>query len=255
MGVCFGGGFMTTDLGNHAMPPEARQVLKDLGVAIPDQTSAQLACYLDLLLAANKHFNLTAVRDRDQAWRRLIVDSLTLLAEQDDLPQGASVIDVGSGGGLPGLPLAVARGDLRVTLLEATGKKARFLDRCVGDLSLASVRVVHGRAETIGQDPSHRQVYDVAVCRAVGPMNRVLEYLLPLVRVGGHALVMKGPKVEQELAEVGDALDLLGAGDLQVYDAYPEGCGYDMVIVRVAKDRPTPKLYPRQPGVPKQSPL
>lgn len=232
-----------------------RQTLERLGLQGPDQLMGPLQRYLDFLLEANQRVNLTAVRDRQQAWRRLILDSLTLVAPLSDCPEGARLVDVGSGGGLPGIPIAIARPGLRVTLLETTGKKARFLQDCVARLGLPSVRVVQDRAEVVGQDPSHRQVYDVAVCRGVGPMNRALEYTLPLVRVGGCLLTVKGTQVQCELEEATDALMILGGGELHVFDAYPDGFDESTLIVHVAKDRPTPSAYPRQPGVPQRCPL
>lgn len=233
----------------------ARESLIRLGLDTSETAYALLNQYLDQLLLANQQFNLTGIRDRDQAWDRLIVDSLTLLPGLEHMAGGSTIIDVGSGGGLPGVPIAIVRPDLHITLLEATGKKARFLQDCIDNLSLPSVRVVHQRAEALGQDQHHRQSYDVAVCRAVGPMNCVLEYLLPLVCVGGRALVMKGPNVESELEIAGDALSILGAGELCVFEAYPEDFGRDTVIVSVLKERPTPNAYPRRDGIPKQSPL
>lgn len=227
-----------------------------LAAIVDEVILTRLAQYLDLLLEANQRFNLTAVRDRDLAWRRLILDSLTLLPGLESLSQGSALIDVGSGGGLPGIPIAIAIPDLKVTLLETTGKKARFLEQCVSDLELASVRVIHGRAETVGQDPTYRQSYDVAVTRGVGPMNRILEYTLPLVRVGGWVYTIKGTGVQQELRDAGDALATLGAGEVAVYEAYPPSVGeQDTLIVGVAKDKVTPKIYPRLPGVPAKIPL
>jgi 16S rRNA (guanine527-N7)-methyltransferase len=238
-----------------AVPDFVREELGRIGVELPEPALASLAKYLDLLLEANQRFNLTAIRERDAAWHRHIIDSRTLAPALVELEAESTLIDVGSGGGLPGVPLAIARPDLRLTLLEATGKKARFLEECAQRLPLPSVRVLATRAETAGQDKAFRQQFDVAVCRAVGPMRELLEYTLPLVRVGGMLLAMKGPKAEAELAEAGDALDALGGGELQVYSAYPEGFGLDTVIISVIKDRPTPKGYPRAPGTPRQAPL
>lgn len=243
---------------NGSIPDAVRGDIDRLGLSdlVNDEVLARLAGYLDLLLEVNRQFNLTAVRDRDRAWGTLIVDSLTPLAGLEGLvPEGAGIIDVGSGGGLPGVPIALALPGVAVTLLEATGKKARFLERCVSELGIKNVRVVQGRAETVGQQGEHRERYDVSVCRAVGPMRVVLEYLLPLVRVGGVVMVMKGPKAEGELEEAGDAMVTLGAGQVRVYDAYPEGFGRDTVIVAVDKEGSTPKAYPRLPGVPGQTPL
>ena len=238
-----------------AVPSFVQDELPRLGVEAAPAMLERLAVYLDQLLEANRRFNLTAVRDRETAWRRHVIDSLTLLAGLETLPAGATIIDVGSGGGLPGIPLAIARPDLRVTLLEATGKKARFLEQCVATLALGNVQVVQDRAEHAGQSAAHRGRYDVAVCRALGPMNVLAEYTLPLVKQGGRVLAMKGPTVERELDAAADALATLGAGDLAVIDAYPPGFDRHTVIVSIVKDRPTPRAYPRLPGVPKQSPL
>ncbi len=237
------------------IPDFVHDELRRLGMEVPAELLERLARYLDLLLEANKRFNLTAIREPDAAWRRHIIDSLTILPGLDEVPEGAAVIDVGSGGGLPGVPIAICRPDLNLTLLEATGKKVGFLQECIDTLPLPNARTVQSRAETAGQDAAYRQQFDVAVCRAVGPMVELLEYTMPLLKVGGFLLAMKGPTVEAELAAAGDALDILGAGDLQVVDAYPEGSEYNTVIVRVEKERPTPRTYPRQPGIPRQSPI
>ncbi|MCC7408748.1 MAG: 16S rRNA (guanine(527)-N(7))-methyltransferase RsmG [Phycisphaeraceae bacterium] len=227
-----------------------------LGITLPPEVWGKLAGYLDLLLEANEKFNLTAVRDRDEAWRTHILDSLTLLAGLQDLTPGTRLADVGSGGGLPGVPLAIAAGpNLAVTLIEATGKKANFLRECATKLDLPNVTVVAERAEIVGHDPVHRQQYDLVTARALGPLRVLLEYTLPLLKVGGQLLAMKGPSVEEELDQSQRALEVLGAGEVSVFEPYPEGSGVRKVIVRVTKTRPTIKSYPRNPGTPKQTPL
>ena len=237
------------------IPDFVRTDLARLHLEVSEPELGQLARYLDLLLETNEQFNLTSVRDRDQAWRRHVLDSLTLLPHLADLAEGAGVIDVGSGGGQPGVPVAITQPRLRITLLEATGKKARFLERCVRELGLTQTRVVTARAELAGQDRAHRQKYDVAVCRALGPMREVLEYLLPLVRIGGEALAMKGPTVAAEMELAGNAMAVLGGGELEIVPAYPDGFAMDAVIVAVAKAQATPRAYPRPPGTPRHQPL
>jgi len=229
--------------------------LRELDIELtPDQLD-RLDRYLALVLDENTRTNLTAVREPELAWRRLIIDSLTVLPGLDELEPGSRVIDVGSGAGLPGMPVAIARPNLRVTMLESTGKKADFIRRAIQTLGLHNATVLQDRAETAGQSPEHREAYDACINRAVGPMNVLLEFSLPLVRSGGRVLAMKGPRAEQELDEAGDALTLLGACELAVIDAYPESFENDLVIVSIIKGTATPAEYPRLPGVPKKQPL
>lgn len=237
------------------IPAFVHEDLQRLGIELPQTLLDTLAAYLDRLLSANQRMNLTAIREPDAAWRRLIIDSLTILPWLDPVAEGGRVIDVGSGGGLPGLPVAIARGDLHIALLEATAKKATFLEETAKALALDNVHVHNARAEALGHMPAHRQQYDIAMSRAVGQMSAVLEWSLPLVQTGGAVLAMKGPKVEAELDRCGDALNLLGAGEVQVYDAYPAEFENNLVVVQVLKDRPTPKIYPREPGIAKRQPL
>ena len=210
-----------------------------------------LGDYLHRMLETNRKFNLTAVRDPDHAWMRHILDSLSLIPFLHGV---GTLIDVGSGAGLPGVPLAIARPEMSVTILESTGKKARFVRETAEAMGLHNVSVVNDRAETAGRDIHHRERYDAAVARAIGPMNVLLELTLPLVRVGGRVLAMKGRQAEAELQNVGDALMTLGGGEVAVYETLP-GIEPDAVAVEILKANPTPRTYPRRPGIPKQDPL
>jgi 16S rRNA (guanine527-N7)-methyltransferase len=237
----------------HVLHPPAafHAACQTIGLSLSEQEVTRLGLYLHELLETNRKFNLTAIREPDEAWMRHILDSLSLLGHLDD---ATSLIDVGTGGGLPGIPLAIAQDRCAVALLEATGKKARFCQGVIEKLHLHHARVVNERAETVGQDKGHRGAYDIAVARAVGPMRVLVELTLPLVTVGGRVLAMKGRRVEEELAEAGDALHLLGAGAIELYEALP-GIEDDAVIVEITKERPTPRTYPRRPGEPKSRPL
>src|SRR5690606_315212 len=199
-------------------PPGFLDAAGALGIEFDPGDVERLGRYLHLLLEANKIHNLTAVTDPDQAWTRHILDSLTLMSLLDsaegeepgaDTSESRQVIDVGSGGGLPGIPLAIVRPDLRFTLLEATGKKAAFLRQAIAELGLANAQVLAERAERAGQDPEHRERYDVAVARAVGPMAVIAELTVPFVKVGGQVLLIKGQKADEELAAAKQALYLL----------------------------------------------
>ena len=183
--------------------------------------------------------------------RALIEDSLVLL---DFLPPGRlRVIDVGSGGGLPGLPLRLARPDLQLTLLEANQRKAAFLVQAVATLGLADVEVVARRAEDAGHAERHREAYDFALARAVAPLPVLVELCLPFVAVGGRLLAMKtNAATEAESAK--GAIDRLGGELVEIGAAATAARSLGEVVV-VAKVRPTPPEFPRRPGVPGRRPL
>lgn len=209
----------------------------------------RLGRYLALLLDRTRHVNLTAITEPDEAWIRHVLDAMTLLPLLRAV--GARrVLDVGSGAGLPGIPLAVAMPDVRFTLLEATGKKARFIEEAAGLIAASNVRVVNDRAETIGHDrAAHRDRYDAVTARAVGRLPVLLELCVPLARVGGLVLAIKGERADEEIAEAEAALRTLGAA---VIDTRRSPTG---TVVVIEKLRPTPRIYPRRPGEPKRCPL
>lgn len=234
--------------------------IQALGLTLSGAQINLLARYLDLLLAKNEVMNLTAIKDRDLAWRRLILDSLTILPKVlEPLPDGRlaqTLMDVGTGGGMPGIPIAIACPDLKVTLLDATGKKVAFHKEVIAALELKNCKSIQGRAELVGLDKAnHRAKYDIVTNRAVGPMPQMLEYCIPLTKLGGRMLSMKGPKVVEELEDASDALQILGTADLDITPAWPEEYGNDLVIVSVIKAEPTKNAYPREGALIKHSPL
>jgi 16S rRNA (guanine527-N7)-methyltransferase len=179
----------------------------------------------------------------------LIADSLVLL---EHLGQGEKVVDVGSGGGLPGLPLKIARPSLSVTLVEADQAKAAFLVRACAALGLRDVEVIARRAEEVGRDPLYRESFDVAVARALAPMPVLAELCLPLVRVGGRLLAQKTET--EDLDAAARAIDALGGALSRVVSA-PSAARTAGTVVIVDKVRPTPAAYPRRPGVPARRPI
>jgi len=238
-----------------APTPAFLEAAQAYGVDFEGEDLPRLGLYLAMLIRTNQQFNLTAVDEPAQAWQRHILDSLTLVPllgeiKPHDLEVGLRVIDVGSGGGLPGLPLAICMPKVRFTLLEPTGKKARFLESVVERLRLANVRVLCDRAEVLGQHRGvHRECYDVAVARAVGPLAMLAELLVPFVRVEGAIMAIKGAKADAELAEAGEAIETLGAAHVGTVET-PTGR-----IVVLDKLTRTPRDYPRRDGEPKRAPI
>ncbi|MGH2400018.1 MAG: 16S rRNA (guanine(527)-N(7))-methyltransferase RsmG [bacterium] len=225
--------------------------LSAVGVTLsPDQVSL-LAKYLALVSRWRRRARLTAVTDLVSAARVHIADSLLVL--RAGVAPGASLIDVGSGAGLPGIPLKVARPDLSVTLLEPDARKAAFLELASADLGLA-LRVVAARAEDAAREPSLREQFDLAVARAVAPLPVACELTLPFVRSGGKTVLLKGPSVRHELDGGRAAAQTLGGGEPALIDARLAG-GERRVVVVVLKSKDSPPEFPRRSGVPQRRPI
>jgi 16S rRNA (guanine527-N7)-methyltransferase len=225
------------------------------GTTLTPEQHALLHRYLDLLEAGGRRMNLTRITDRAAAELLHVADSLTLLPF---LPSGPICIaDVGSGGGVPGIVLAIALPRAQVTLIESTGKKCRFLEESIAALGLGNASVLPGRAEDLaemgGQDGS-RERFDVVVARALATLSWVAEWCLPLARVGGEVLAMKGPKAAEELAKAKPVIRLLGGGEPQVEQAHLLGAEGHMII-RIPKRSPTPTRYPRKSTTTSGKPL
>lgn len=202
----------------------------------------------------NERLNLTSIVEPEEVALKHFVDSATVLRAVAPA-EGERLVDVGSGAGFPGVPLAIFRPDLRVTLIEASQKKAAFLGRLRDQLGLGNVEVLAVRAEEAGRQAAHREQHGVAVARAVAPLAVLWEYLLPLVRVGGLAVAQKGPGVAEELVAAGRAVGLLGGGEQMIHGfTLPRAAGERQIVV-VRKVNPTPEQYPRRPGVPAKKPL
>jgi 16S rRNA (guanine527-N7)-methyltransferase len=192
-----------------APPADFADRLSAFGVTVGPGAAEQLGAFLALLLAMNELVNLTAITTPSEAWSRHAFDALTLVPLLSDLPAGARLLDVGSGGGVPGIPLAIARPDLRVTLLDATEKKVAFLRAAIARLALPNVDAVCGRAEHVAAQ-SHAVTatgatmsgaYDVVVARAVAKLSTLLGWTAPFAKPGGHLLLIKGERAEIELKE------------------------------------------------------
>lgn len=216
--------------------PAARELLARLSIELDEAEETALARYLGMLFFANERFNLTRI-DRESAWTRHVVDSLSLLAPLASIDRVERAIDVGSGGGLPAIPLAIARPDIGFTLLEATGKKARFLEAVSRKLGLRNVAVLNDRAEKAARGPLREQ-FDVATSRAVGGLADLALWSVPFLRVGGLMLAIKGERAGEEVAAAKQPLYELHAavvGEIRTETN---------TIVVVEKQRKTPAKFP-----------
>jgi 16S rRNA (guanine527-N7)-methyltransferase len=219
----------------------------------PAQVAA-FEAYEKELLSWNARFNLTAIQEPSQIMFKHFLDSLScLLVMRESTLE--SVVDVGSGAGFPGLPLKIACPQIHLTLVESVGKKVAFLNHIISLLGLQNVTVVNERAETIGHQPEHRQKYDWAVARAVAIMPVLAEYLLPLVKIGGGMLAMKGENAPAETQAADQAFRILGGHLHRLVPVTLPGVSEERYLVIIGKIAATPENYPRRVGVPVKKPL
>lgn len=225
---------------------------KAIGVKITPEQGNKFQAYLELLLEWNEKINLTAITDPEEVVEKHFIDSLTLAAHCK-IKEGAKVADVGTGAGFPGLPLKLIRSDIQLTLLDGLNKRLVFLKEVCGALGIEA-EFLHKRAEEAGLDKKLRESFDVVTARAVAQLNVLSEYCLPLVKMKGYFVAMKGPGAEEELNAAKKALDLLGGRDVkQIPLTLPTAGERNLIVVQ--KKAFTPKGYPRHGGTITKHPI
>ena len=222
------------------------------GLHLDQRQLDQFATYAAELRRWNERVNLTAISSDPEIAVRHFLDSLRCAVSWGAAPN--SLIDVGAGGGFPGLPLKILRPELRLTLVESIEKKAVFLQHIAAELSLEDISIIVNRAETVGRADMHREQYDVAVARAVAKLRVLAEYCLPLCHVGGRFLAPKGAQIAGELADAQKAIAQLGGRIIALEDVDLPGVERRVLVV-VEKIAPTPPQYPRGVGIPAKRPL
>ena len=225
-----------------------------LGLKLTPRQIAAFQQYEQVLQSWNARINLTAIRDSEGIHTKHFLDSLTCLLSMRESPP-TRLIDVGTGAGFPGVPLKIVMPNLQLTLVESVGKKADFCRELVSCLKLERVEVIQARAEELGQSARHRQQYDWAVARAVANMPTLVEYLLPLVRLGGCVLAQKGESGPAEAQAAEKAIKLFGGHLRQLRKVTLPGVVDERYLIVVDKVAATPPLYPRRTGVPDKKPI
>ncbi len=222
---------------------ELRGCAREYGFELDGAQLAMFRTYMDSLLEWNEKVNLTSITAPREVAVKHFLDSMLVL-KYLKLPEGASVIDVGTGAGFPGLPMKILRPDLNVTLLDSLNKRLVFLSDILKKLNV-ECRAVHARAEEYGRKKENREAFGFAVSRAVARLPALCEYCLPFIKKGGFFAAMKGPDIEEELKSAANAVSLLGC-EVSAVEKYnlPNGDGRSMVIIR--RVRPLPEKYPRR---------
>lgn len=228
--------------------------IQELGLEAGKGQLEKFILYKNLLKEWNEKINITAIVDDEEIISKHFLDSLTILG-LDYFEGNKRLIDIGTGGGFPGLPMKILRNNLDITLLDSLNKRIRFLNEVIESLGLNGINALHGRAEEEARREDHREMYDLAVSRAVASLNTLSEYCLPFVKVGGYFISMKGPDVDEELKEGRRAIQILGARilDKKLISIPNTDIVHSLIIIE--KIRQTPTKYPRAGGKPRKNPL
>lgn len=211
--------------------------------------------YKELLKEWNNKINLTAITEDKQILMKHFIDSLEVVKY---INKNSTVIDVGTGAGFPGIVIAIYfKGDIKITLIDALNKRIDFLEEVIKELNLLNIEIVHARAEEFGQKEKYRESYDYAVSRAVAPLNILLEFDIPFIKVGGKCLLLKGTKLNEEIQKSNKALEKVNSKitNIYKYNYILDGEEYNRNIVEITKEKETPNKYPRNYGKIKKSPL
>ena len=208
--------------------------------------------YMQMLIECNEKMNLTAITDPDDIILKHFIDSLTILKE---IPRGAKVVDVGTGAGFPGIPISIMNETIKITLVDSLNKRLIFLQEVIKELKLQNVEIIHARAEEFGQDKKYRESFEVATSRAVANLSTLSEYLIPLVKVNGKCICMKGPDANEEINQAEKAIEVLGGKIKSVKEFVLPKSDIKRRIIIIDKINSTPKKYPRKPGTPSKEPI
>lgn len=230
-------------------------LIKELEEKYGEERTSMLVEYMDMILEKNQYINLTAVRDRDEALQKHIADSLSC-DFMEEYEAAENVIDIGTGAGFPGVPLAIVSPDKKFTLVDSLNKRLRIIDELTGELGIKNVTTVHGRAEDVGKSKEHREQYDICVSRAVASLDVLCEWCLPLVKKGGYFVAYKGENVSRETEDAANAIKLLGGKIQEIRKVQTEEesiSGHVLVMIKKVKN--TPSKYPRQAGQARKNPL
>jgi len=226
--------------------------LNILNIKLSKEQLEKFYRYMKLLLEWNEKMNLTAIIEPEEMITKHFIDSLAVTKH---IEANDKVIDIGTGAGFPGIPLRIAREDISCTLLDSLNKRIMFLDQMIEELKLKDIKTIHARAEELGAKKEYRETHNIAVSRAVAPLNVLLEYMSCYVVVGGKCICMKGPNIEKELEESKQAIKVLGLEILKIENIELPGTDNIRNILILKKNFTTASRYPRQTGKIRKTPL
>ena len=232
------------------------ELAKSIELEIEEKDAKKIIEYMMAILEKNKNVNLTAIKNEDEFLKKQIIDSLMLLT-QKDVKQAKSIIDVGTGAGFPGIPLAIAMPNTEFLLIDSLKKRLIIIEELCEKFDISNVKIVHARAEMLGKTVEHREQYDLCVSKAVAPLNVLVEYCIPFVKLGGSLYAYKGGNVADELKNSPTAVKKLGGSKPFIINSKYGGISglENHNILKIKKIKKTPLIYPRKEGVPAKEPL
>ena len=231
-----------------------KHFFEEMNITWNDDKAAKYEGYMNRILELNESINLTTITDMEEFILKHYVDSITC-ADAEEFLEANSIIDVGTGGGFPGVPLAIAFPEKRFILIDSLNKRVKIINDLCAELGIKNVKAIHGRAEELGRQKNLRENFDLCISRAVANMSTLSEYCLPFVKIGGTFIAYKGPNCREEIENAELAIEKLGGEVYGVFYNELEGFNFDHVLVYVEKINSTPKKYPRKAGTPAKEPL
>lgn len=208
--------------------------------------------YMELLIEWNEKMNLTAIIEPNEIILKHFVDSLTIIKY---LKNAKTLVDVGTGAGFPGIPVAIMMSNLEITLVDSLNKRLIFLEEVIKELKLTNVKLVHSRAEEFGQNKMYREKFDIATSRAVANLSTLSEYLIPLVKINGNIISMKAAQAEEEIEQAKNAIKELGGKINKIKEFNLPQSDIGRTIILISKEKQTPAKYPRKAGTPNKEPI
>lgn len=231
---------------------ELKEQARQIGIELTNLQCEKFYLYMNLLLEWNEKVNLTAITEVGDIIKKHFIDSLTISKYVED---ASKVIDVGTGAGFPGIPLKIVNDNCDVILLDALNKRLNFLNEVIEKNGLKKIETVHFRAEEAGKNKNYREKFDIATSRAVAPLNILVEYLLPLVKVGGRCICMKGSNIKEEIENSKKAIKVIGGRLENIEEFCLPGSDMSRNIIVIKKVSNTPGKYPRKAGTPSKEPI
>lgn len=225
---------------------------KEIDIVFTEEQLQKFYQYMNLLIEWNEKINLTAIVEPKEIILKHFIDSLTIIQY---IKPNESVIDIGTGAGFPGIPIKILREDLKITLLDSLNKRIKFLDEVIKELGLENINAVHTRIEEYAKNKQYREKYDVATSRAVANLTTLSEYMLPMVKIKGRAICMKGSEISDEISKSKKSIKILGGEIANIEEFTLPKSDNKRNLILIEKTKITPSKYPRKPGIPSKEPL